>query len=122
MISSLTPVTTAVPLIGVLLLIAIKDAYDDIVSSKSYFFKTWRTPATFSWSGRLYLVMKIEHFKKVNNEGVFDDAKFHQEDIEYAVINHHTKQSLGATSRIIKDDLFSTTYRSKICHESRAII
>ena len=31
-ISSLTPVTTAVPLIGVLLLIAIKDAYDDIVS------------------------------------------------------------------------------------------
>ena len=32
-ISSLTPVTTAVPLVGVLALIAIKDAYDDIVSS-----------------------------------------------------------------------------------------
>ncbi len=31
-ISSLTPVTTAVPLIGVLALTAIKDAYDDIVS------------------------------------------------------------------------------------------
>ncbi len=32
MISSLTPVTTAVPLIGVLSLTAVKDAYDDIVS------------------------------------------------------------------------------------------
>ena len=32
LISSLTPVTTAVPLIGVLLLTAIKDAYDDFVS------------------------------------------------------------------------------------------
>ena len=32
MISSLTPVTTAVPLVGVLTLIAIKDGYDDIVS------------------------------------------------------------------------------------------
>ena len=32
MISSLTPVTTAVPLIGVLSLSAVKDAYDDIVS------------------------------------------------------------------------------------------
>ena len=32
MISSLTPVTTAVPLIGVLALSAVKDAYDDIVS------------------------------------------------------------------------------------------
>ena len=31
-ISSLTPVTTAVPLVGVLTLIAIKDGYDDIVS------------------------------------------------------------------------------------------
>jgi hypothetical protein len=31
-ITSLTPVTTAVPLIGVLALTAIKDAYDDIVS------------------------------------------------------------------------------------------
>ena len=31
-ISSLTPVTTAVPLIGVLSLTALKDAYDDIVS------------------------------------------------------------------------------------------
>ena len=31
-ISSLTPVTTAVPLIGVLALSAVKDAYDDIVS------------------------------------------------------------------------------------------
>ncbi len=35
-ISSLTPVTTAVPLIGVLALTAIKDAYDDIVRKKSY--------------------------------------------------------------------------------------
>jgi hypothetical protein len=31
-ISSLTPVTTAVPLIGVLALTAVKDAYDDYVS------------------------------------------------------------------------------------------
>ena len=34
-ISSLTPYTTALPLIGVLLLTAIKDAYDDIVSTNS---------------------------------------------------------------------------------------
>lgn len=33
-ISSLTPVTTAIPLIGVLTLTAVKDAYDDIVSSQ----------------------------------------------------------------------------------------
>lgn len=32
-ISSLTPVTTAIPLIGVLALTAVKDAYDDIVSA-----------------------------------------------------------------------------------------
>lgn len=32
-ISSLTPVTTAIPLIGVLTLTAVKDAYDDIVSN-----------------------------------------------------------------------------------------
>ena len=32
-ISSLTPVTTAIPLIGVLMLTAIKDAYDDFVSN-----------------------------------------------------------------------------------------
>lgn len=31
-ISSLTPITTAIPLIGVLTLTAVKDAYDDIVS------------------------------------------------------------------------------------------
>lgn len=31
LISSLTPITTAVPLIGVLTLTAIKDAYDDFV-------------------------------------------------------------------------------------------
>lgn len=30
-ISSLTPITTAIPLIGVLTLTAVKDAYDDIV-------------------------------------------------------------------------------------------
>jgi hypothetical protein len=35
-ISSLTPVTTAVPLIGVLSLTAIKDAYDDLVSGTTY--------------------------------------------------------------------------------------
>lgn len=34
-ISSLTPVTTALPLIGVLGLTAIKDAYDDIVRTYS---------------------------------------------------------------------------------------
>jgi magnesium-transporting ATPase (P-type) len=34
-ISSLTPVTTAVPLIGVLALTAVKDAYDDFVSITS---------------------------------------------------------------------------------------
>ena len=33
-ISSLTPITTAVPLIGVLALTAIKDAYDDFVSNE----------------------------------------------------------------------------------------
>lgn len=38
-ISSLTPVTTALPLIGVLGLTAIKDAYDDIVSRR-FDFKT----------------------------------------------------------------------------------
>jgi hypothetical protein len=32
-ISSLTPITTAVPLIGVLALTAVKDAYDDFVSN-----------------------------------------------------------------------------------------
>lgn len=32
-ISSLTPITTAIPLIGVLTLTAVKDAYDDFVSS-----------------------------------------------------------------------------------------
>ena len=37
-ISSLTPVTTAVPLIGVLLLTAIKDAYDDFVSYSFIYF------------------------------------------------------------------------------------
>lgn len=31
-ISSLTPITTVIPLIGVLMLTAIKDAYDDLVS------------------------------------------------------------------------------------------
>lgn len=33
-ISSLTPITTAIPLIGVLMLTAFKDAYDDIVSDE----------------------------------------------------------------------------------------
>ena len=37
-ISSLTPVTTAVPLVGVLTLIAIKDGYHDIVSRFNFFF------------------------------------------------------------------------------------
>lgn len=35
-ISSLTPITTAIPLIGVLTLTAVKDAYDDFVSFISY--------------------------------------------------------------------------------------
>lgn len=35
-ISSLTPITTAIPLIGVLTLTAVKDAYDDFVSFFSY--------------------------------------------------------------------------------------
>lgn len=35
-ISSLTPITTAIPLIGVLTLTAVKDAYDDFVSFSSY--------------------------------------------------------------------------------------
>lgn len=34
-ISSLTPITTAIPLIGVLTLTAVKDAYDDFVSTSS---------------------------------------------------------------------------------------
>ena len=42
-ISSLTPVTTAVPLVGVLTLIAIKDGYDDIVS----IFQFWSILANF---------------------------------------------------------------------------
>ncbi len=33
-ISSLTPITTSIPLIGVLSLTAVKDAYDDYVSAK----------------------------------------------------------------------------------------
>lgn len=37
-ISSLTPITTAIPLIGVLTLTAVKDAYDDFVSFFSYQF------------------------------------------------------------------------------------
>lgn len=37
-ISSLTPITTAIPLIGVLALTAVKDAYDDIVSFKSNYY------------------------------------------------------------------------------------
>lgn len=35
-ISSLTPITTAIPLIGVLTLTAVKDAYDDFVSFFSH--------------------------------------------------------------------------------------
>lgn len=35
-ISSLTPITTAIPLIGVLALTAVKDAYDDIVSEIAF--------------------------------------------------------------------------------------
>lgn len=51
-ISSLTPITTAIPLIGVLALTAVKDAYDDIVSfspplnSHTYS----HTTHVFSWS------------------------------------------------------------------------
>lgn len=37
-ISSLTPITTSIPLIGVLSLTAIKDAYDDYVSSYTFFY------------------------------------------------------------------------------------
>ena len=40
-ISSLTPITTAVPLIGVLALTAIKDAYDDFVSILYLYDKPW---------------------------------------------------------------------------------
>ena len=36
-ISSLTPITTAVPLIGVLALTAVKDAYDDFVSDNLHY-------------------------------------------------------------------------------------
>jgi len=37
-ISSLTPITTSIPLIGVLSLTAIKDAYDDYVSTLLFLF------------------------------------------------------------------------------------
>lgn len=40
-ISSLTPITTALPLIGVLSLTAIKDAYDDFVSVRVFWYKLW---------------------------------------------------------------------------------
>ncbi|KAH8288513.1 hypothetical protein KR054_004161 [Drosophila jambulina] len=42
-ISSLTPVTTAIPLIGVLTLTAVKDAYDDIVNILNSKFEVERT-------------------------------------------------------------------------------
>jgi hypothetical protein len=48
-ISSLTPVTTAVPLIGVLSLTAVKDAYDDIVSIPFQRFLTWGTGETLNF-------------------------------------------------------------------------
>lgn len=41
-ISSLTPITTSIPLIGVLSLTAIKDAYDDYVSTASEFFSHYQ--------------------------------------------------------------------------------
>ena len=49
-ISSLTPVTTAVPLVGVLTLIAIKDGYDDIVSIIN-FGQIWPILANFGHFG-----------------------------------------------------------------------
>jgi hypothetical protein len=41
-------VTTAVPLIGVLSLTAIKDAYDDIVSCRYPYIRTYRTQKKMS--------------------------------------------------------------------------
>ena len=62
MISSLTPVTTAVPLIGVLALSAVKDAYDDIVSVIIV--------------SRIFLVEKIFLFVKIFRENMTTQIHF----------------------------------------------
>ena len=61
-ISSLTPVTTAVPLIGVLALSAVKDAYDDIVSVIIV--------------SRIFLVEKIFLFVKIFRENMTTQIHF----------------------------------------------
>lgn len=61
-ISSLTPVTTAIPLIGVLALTAVKDAYDDIVSEQiiiCLFQHPFSSPS-FSWLFKLHN-LNLEH-------------------------------------------------------------
>lgn len=64
-ISSLTPITTAIPLIGVLTLTAVKDAYDDFVSFFSYRQFALVTFATFcenvqERSNELYIKTSIK--------------------------------------------------------------
>lgn len=55
-ISSLTPITTAIPLIGVLTLTAVKDAYDDFVSI------SWLTVSYYYF---FYIIMKKNIFIKM---------------------------------------------------------
>ena len=46
-ITSLTPITTALPLFGVLTLTAIKYAYDDVVSSEMSYVHHFKSVASF---------------------------------------------------------------------------
>jgi hypothetical protein len=61
-ISSLTPITTAVPLIGVLALTAVKDAYDDFVSNRQ------KSSFTVSVLGKTTLVRRSA-FMHCNSRG-----------------------------------------------------
>lgn len=53
-ISSLTPITTSIPLIGVLSLTAIKDAYDDYVSMVVKVYPTLETDWTVNICGKKF--------------------------------------------------------------------
>lgn len=69
-ISSLTPVTTALPLIGVLGLTAIKDAYDDIVSyelNNSFYFHFLQ-----SFDSQIKNVFKIYFTDSIHVVGFLD--------------------------------------------------
>ena len=48
-ISSLTPITTLLPLVGVLSLTALKDGYDEVVSAPNLV-KLYKNPLLASWT------------------------------------------------------------------------